>query len=279
MIILIVFCHLVLGCQFCVPVGAACSSNVSRHLDGEILIGGIFPIHERSEVSTSWTTGPPMVHCLDFYTPYYMAAAAARFAVIEIRDKKYIDLGDLELGYYEQDFCNSPVSAVEATLNLTNNSEVKAIVSAALSSSMIHIAPIVAHYSIATIASYATSELLSDTNIYRTLFRTVPSDQWQSLLLANMSEWFNWKWVGAVATDDAYGRSGLRIFINELKDKNMCVAFETYLPVNDSKERDKFLDQLAKSKVEVIFFYTTVDLNLHDFFQTADDKEVSREYS
>ncbi|XP_033125636.1 extracellular calcium-sensing receptor-like [Anneissia japonica] len=277
MIILIIFYYLVLSYRFRLSVGAVglCNSNVPRHLDGEILIGGIFPIHERSKVNTSWTKGPPTEKCMDFYAPYYMAAAAARFAVMEIREKKYIDLGNLKLGYNEQEFCNSPVSAAAATLNLTQNYKVMAIVSGALSSSTITIGPIVAHYSIATIATWATSELLTDKNIYRTLFRTVPSDRWQSLLLANMSEWFNWKWVGAVATDDSYGRSGLQIFINELKDKDICVAFETYLPVNGTKERDKFLEQLASSTVEVIFFYATVDLDLKGFFQTADDKGVS----
>ncbi|XP_033096395.1 extracellular calcium-sensing receptor-like [Anneissia japonica] len=276
MIFLIFFCLLVLSYQLCLSVGAVCSSNVSRNIDGEILIGGIFPLHERSDVNTSWTTGPPTETCVDFYTPYYMAAAAARFAVLEIKQKRYIDLGDLKLGYNEQEFCNSPVSAAGATLNLTNNSKVIAIVSGALSSSMITIGPIVAHYSIATIATWATSEMLTDKNIYRTLFRTVSGDQSQSLLLAQMAEYFGWQWVGAIGTDDTYGRNGLRMFIDELKVKNICVAFETYLQVTGGKEeRDKFLEKLNASTVEVIFFYTTVDQDLDDFFQTADNLGVS----
>ncbi|XP_071950787.1 extracellular calcium-sensing receptor-like [Antedon mediterranea] len=256
--------------------GAICSSNVGMTIEGNISIGGIFPLHERSEVfSTSWTSGPPKEKCVDFHPPYFMAAAAARFAVKEIREKKYIDLG-FELGYVEQEFCNSPVSAASATLNLISNANVKAIVSGALSSSMITIGPIVAHHAIATVATWATSERLTDSNIYRTLFRTVPGDQSQSLLLAEIAKYFEWEWVGAVGTDDAYGRDGLRMFINKLKERNICVAFETYLQVTGGKdEMDLFLNQLNDSSVDVIFFFSTVDLDFRYFFQKADDIGIS----
>ena len=61
---------------------------------------------------------------------------------------------------------------------------------------------------IPAISPAATSLELSS-QFYKDFFRTVPPDNWQAMVMADIIELFNWTYVAAVGLDDSYGRSGI----------------------------------------------------------------------
>ncbi|XP_069072210.1 extracellular calcium-sensing receptor-like [Pleurodeles waltl] len=86
------------------------------------------------------------------------------------------------------------------------------------------------HYCLDSQISYfSSSPLLSDRNQFPSFFRTIPSDNIQSLGLAQLTIHFGWTWVGIIATDDNYGQLGSQLVQQELNKAEACVAFKEYI--------------------------------------------------
>ena len=48
---------------------------------------------------------------------------------------------------------------------------------------------------------------------------------------------FGWVWVGAIASEDDYGKYGVRFFREEMERANLCVAFSETIPKVYSNEK------------------------------------------
>ncbi|XP_033127073.1 extracellular calcium-sensing receptor-like [Anneissia japonica] len=241
------------------------------------VVGGLFCPYEHSEViNSSWIYGEPFERCKDFHIAFFLSSAAARFAVEEINSSSNLST---EIIYVERQYCSSPVASAERMLNLTNSANPKVIVVGATSENFIRIGHLSSLYNIPTIAAYSTSDtFFKQKKDYRTTFRTIPSDRHQIKALVELSSYFDWKWIGIVAVDDDYGQNGLRGIVEEARYRNICVAFHVYIQTNRynySENVERFFKIMNHTNnIEVVYFYTSSVINLHEFFSIADELRI-----
>ena len=57
----------------------------------------------------------------------------------------------------------------------------------------------------------STSVSLSDKRVYSTFLRTIPPDNYQARAMADIAKHFGWDYVATVATDEDYGRQGVKV--------------------------------------------------------------------
>ena len=138
---------------------------------------------------------------------------------------------------------------------------VTAVVGTAYSFTSIPFASLLGLYHIPQISYYATSRLLSKKNLYKSFFRTIPSDDNQVLAMLDILQKFNWNYVFAVGSDDNYGK----LEINKLKQhapgRKIGIAQDVYVPFSlngakaKAKEIAKKLKEYKKAKVVILFTY------------------------
>ncbi|KAJ8367813.1 hypothetical protein SKAU_G00078410 [Synaphobranchus kaupii] len=103
------------------------------------------------------------------------------------------------------------------------------------------------------LATLPRAHCLGDRQKYPTFFRTVPNDSFQARAMADMLRLFGWTWVGVVAGDEAYGRSGIQHLLKELQNSEVCVAFSEVIPkVNLEKSIPRIVEKLRHSTAKVI---------------------------
>ncbi|XP_069816780.1 extracellular calcium-sensing receptor-like [Dendropsophus ebraccatus] len=112
------------------------------------------------------------------------------------------------------------------------------------------------HIDSCAVSFFSTSPLLSDRTQFPSFFRTVPSDYFQSLGLAEMVKHFGWTWVGLIGRDNDYGREGVMVMEKEITRSGACVAFTQYVPSDFTFKNIKDIVKVIKrstAKVVVIF--------------------------
>ncbi|XP_072895146.1 extracellular calcium-sensing receptor-like [Hemitrygon akajei] len=178
-------------------------------------------------------------------------------------------LPNITLGYRIHDDCNSPEIATKATLALLNGQEktytgqacdgplaISGIVGGAGSSVSIAVARTTSPFGIPLVSYFSTCMCLSDKNEYPTFYRTIPSDEHQSKALGHLVQKFGWTWIGTINSDDDYGSSGVRAFIETAVDFGVCIAFSESFHRTDPAEKITRIVQVMKeatTKVVVAF--------------------------
>ena len=245
---------------------AASEPNPRRsYRAGDISIGGLFPVHVRG--------------CSDskFRSDLMSLAEAMVFAIEEINKDSTL-LPNISLGYDISDTCLENRLAMESTLDYVNVhkfatsidkdnetcsqlpagqlSPVVAVVGTGNSGSSIRVSSLLEVKDIPLVSYAATSDELSK-SAYPSFFRTVPPDRFQSKVMADIARYFNWTYVGAIAADDAYGRSGIEHFKKSSKPLGICMAYENYFPPKNGAEKIKsVLEDLKKRpEITVIILY------------------------
>ncbi|XP_078057773.1 extracellular calcium-sensing receptor-like [Mustelus asterias] len=171
------------------------------------------------------------------------------FAIEEINQSKTL-LQNFTLGYKIYDDCASFAIASKAALTLVNgkqerihypqckgSSNVAAIIGCALSSSSIATARAVGSFGIPMVSYFSTCSCLSDKQEYPTFFRTIPSDDYQTKILAELVKTFGWNWIGTVRSNTDYGNFGMRTFIQEAEKLGVCIAYSEVFYRTDPAEK------------------------------------------
>uniref|UniRef100_W5LLA9 G-protein coupled receptors family 3 profile domain-containing protein n=1 Tax=Astyanax mexicanus TaxID=7994 RepID=W5LLA9_ASTMX len=174
------------------------------------------------------------------------------FAIDEInRDDRL--LPNISLGYRMLDSCASPSNVLRAALTLVSGSEEKG--------SQCHPPPITALIaesgSTQSLVSYfSTCACLSDKRKYPTFFRTIPSDYHQAKALAFLVKRFGWTWIGALQSDNDYGRNGITAFTKEVETLGVCIAFVgTILRTYPKSKILEVVEMIKQSSVKVILAF------------------------
>ncbi|XP_069463325.1 extracellular calcium-sensing receptor-like [Ambystoma mexicanum] len=238
--------------------------------DGDILIGGIFPIHDPSVYPPStFREEPAPITCQRFVYDYYLWLQAMVFAVEDINRKSDL-LPNVTLGFHIYNSCRTMRPVLEGTLWILTgqgqpilnyqcwgNRPPAAIIGDSLSSRSIIMARILGLYRYPQVSYSASSPLLSDRIQFPSFFRTVPSDDYQSNGLAQLVMHFGWLWVGLLAEDSDYGQQGIRLIKEELITAGACIAFsETIISNKEDKNAVRIAQVIKNSTANAIVVFS-----------------------
>ncbi|XP_066459155.1 vomeronasal type-2 receptor 26-like [Eleutherodactylus coqui] len=204
---------------------------------------------------------------------YYRYLLTFRFVIEEINRDQTI-LPNVSLGYHVYDSCSDSRKAVKSVLQILSGPgrtvpnyccreqrNVAGFIGDLGSASTVSMAQILATYRYSQISYGATSNVLTDRNLYPTFYRTVQSAQISCLVLSNMIKFFRWTWVGIVSSDDDSGNEEIRILTKYLTMNGICVAYTIKV---DVKER-KNMEIISKSSAQVIILCGTYSVYLSNW--------------
>ncbi|XP_059842225.1 extracellular calcium-sensing receptor-like [Hypanus sabinus] len=190
------------------------------------------------------------------------------FAIEEINQNENL-LPGITLGFQIHDDCWSSTIASKAALALINGAEesieypectvssnVVAIIGCGPSANSIATARTIQSFGIPMVSYYSTCSCLSDKNEYPNFFRTIPSDQYQSKILAELVKSFGWTWIGTIRSNTDYGIFGMQGFVEHVEKFGICIAYSESFHKTDPAEKISKVVQVIKqasTKVVVAF--------------------------
>ncbi|AWO98883.1 putative extracellular calcium-sensing receptor-like isoform 2 [Scophthalmus maximus] len=234
---------------------------------GDVMIGGIFPLFNK-EIRSIYTfeREPPGVKCAGFDLRAFRWTQVMIFAIEEINKESTL-LPNITLGYRILNSCASPTNTLRAALTLASGPEeikststcppaISALIAESGSSQSLAVAGTLGPFQVPIVSYFSTCACLSDRAKYPTFFRTIPSDYFQAKALAALVKRFGWQWIGAIQSDNDYGRNGILAFTEEVKKLGVCIAFVG--TILRTHTMDKILDvveMIKQSTVKVILAF------------------------
>ena len=122
------------------------------------------------------------------------------------------------------------------------------------------VSPILSVLKIPHISFWATSPQFNDLADYPYLFRAVPSDDHQVKALADIIEFFGWKYVGLIGgSDEIYSGRGMELLEEEQKlRKTFCIAYESRFSRRNTKVMEELAQQIAENReARVVVMFST----------------------
>ncbi|CAH3126777.1 unnamed protein product, partial [Pocillopora meandrina] len=266
------------------------SSHQAKILkSGDIIIGGLFPVHRSSLLDSSCTT-------LD--KEGVVLTEAMVYAVKYVNENKLLPQ-QITLGYDIRDTCGKVIHALKESLDFVNerkevsseresNSTTKlptaasrqnliAVLGAGNSVISSAVNDILSIFRIPQIGYASTSRLLSNKNRYPTFLRTVSPDSLQGQAIAKIVSNFGWNYVALFASDDIYGRPLADTFKTEAKKLGICLALDILIPYNPPTGAiRKLVSKLRRDKnIEIILLFTS-EGEAVDFLREATLQNVTK---
>ncbi|XP_066913506.1 metabotropic glutamate receptor 3-like [Clytia hemisphaerica] len=136
-----------------------------------------------------------------------------------------------------------------------------ALIGTAMSFTTIPLASLMSLYSIPQVSPASSSRLLSKRDLYKSFFRTIPSDKNQIKAMLKVFKRFDWNYIFAVGSDDDYGKLGVSDLKQEAGPLEICITKDEYIPYQSDKTGEKVdsvIQKIAKeekAKVVVLFLY------------------------
>ncbi|XP_044062485.1 G-protein coupled receptor family C group 6 member A [Siniperca chuatsi] len=237
---------------------------------GDIIIGGIFAIHEDVDKKNS-SFAPHLQPCIRFEDRGLVKVLAMINAIEMVNKSPLLADVNITLGYRILDSCSDVSTALRATADFTQQADchagsntstcgqpVMAVIGASNSETSIAIARQLTLKMIPQISYSSTAVILSDKSRFPAFMRTIPSDEHQTAAMVSLLSAFGWNWVGIVSTDGNYGQSALDQFVSQASENGICVSFKSILPQSvTGQEVFSAIKQTAKTiyknpKVQVI---------------------------
>ncbi|XP_061749752.1 G-protein coupled receptor family C group 6 member A-like [Nerophis ophidion] len=258
-------------------LGLGDGSLLNAFYPGDIVIGGLFPIH----LQTNRSTIPGPVSCSQYNFQMLLQSQMMIYAIREINHRTPRLLPNITLGYHIYDTCGDVTFAIRATLQLVKDQldsrkcffpentqfappNLMAVIGERFSEVSIAVSRVMALSSVAQISYASTSELLSRKLKFPTFLRTISSDEYQTKAITELVREFNWKSVAIIGSDDEYGKYGsdrLAQLFREMED--VCIEFIDILPgyfsQNNSQTHKKMsvlVDNINKSTAEAVIVFT-----------------------
>ncbi|XP_019204181.1 G-protein coupled receptor family C group 6 member A-like [Oreochromis niloticus] len=268
------------------------NSFLRAYSPGNIIIGGLFPIHLKTNRTN--TSGP--LSCSDYGLKTFLHSQVMIYAISKI------NLPNISIGYDIYDTCGDVSLALRATLQLLKNQsdpqsclvpadaqfdlpdpETKVVIGERYSEVSIAVARLIALSSVAQISYASTSELLSSKFKFPTFLRTVPSDKYQTRGITELVKIFHWKTVIIVGSDDEYGKYGSDSLQVNFNNENICIEFVHILSADfttnnnsmNQTELTELLEKIQNSSAEAIIIFTK-DTNAEIILEAAIRHRVNR---
>uniref|UniRef100_A0A8C0IQ85 Glutamate metabotropic receptor 4 n=1 Tax=Chelonoidis abingdonii TaxID=106734 RepID=A0A8C0IQ85_CHEAB len=244
------------------PKGQAHPHMNSIRLDGDITLGGLFPVHGRGAEGKACgeLKKEKGIHRLE----------AMLFALDRINNDPDL-LPNITLGARILDTCSRDTHALEQSLTfvqaliekdstevrcinggppiITKLERVVGVIGASGSSVSIMVANILRLFKIPQISYASTAPDLSDNSRYDFFSRVVPSDTYQAQAMVDIVKELKWNYVSTLASEGSYGESGVEAFIQKSReDGGVCVAQSVKIPREPKAgEFDKIIRRLLET--------------------------------
>ena len=241
-----------------------------NYKDGDVIVGGLLSIHYNGTDD----------QCTELSTIGLGHTEATIFAIEKINKNSTI-LPNVTIGYDLRDYCWSKARAMKIAYDFMCNGDpvhmsnqnistsptryvkeiktktISALVGPTESGSAVLVGSLLQVSDIPAISPSATSDELSS-QMYKDFFRTVPPDNWQAEVMADIIELFNWTYVAAVGLEDSYGQNGISALEKESYHREtFCIAFSEYIPRLGywNKTKQTVLKIKRRSEVAVIILW------------------------
>uniref|UniRef100_H3AGJ6 G-protein coupled receptors family 3 profile domain-containing protein n=1 Tax=Latimeria chalumnae TaxID=7897 RepID=H3AGJ6_LATCH len=174
------------------------------------------------------------------------------FTIEEINRSNF--LSNITLGFRIYDSCHLKVRAIEGTMSL-----ITAVIGADYSVISMPVARLLGIYHIPQISHASSIGLLNNKEEFPSFFRTIPSDEFQSIGFARLVLHFGWKWIGLLADNSEYGQQGIQTVKWEIMQTGACIAFSEILASISSKKINNHVIEVIKtSSANVIVVFANV---------------------
>ncbi|XP_046825343.1 metabotropic glutamate receptor isoform X2 [Vespa crabro] len=252
------------------------SERESVLIPGDIVLGGLFPVHEKGGSAC----GP------NVYNRGVQRLEAMLFAVDQINRETRI-LPDIMLGVHILDTCGRDTYALNQSLHFVRASlsnldisvlecadrstprvkktasagPIFGVIGGSYSSVSLQVANLLRLFHIPQISPASTAKALSDKTRFDYFARTVPPDTFQSIALVDVVKSANWSYVSTVYSEGSYGEYGIEVFTREAIERNVCIAAAVKVP---SAANDKIFDDIIqrlikKSNARAVVLFTRAE--------------------
>ncbi|XP_029995346.1 metabotropic glutamate receptor 4-like isoform X2 [Sphaeramia orbicularis] len=267
---------LLLACYFLLALAAKPKMPGHTHLnsiriDGDISLGGLFPVHARGNDGKACgeLKKEKGIHRLE----------AMLFALDRINNDNEL-LPNITLGARILDTCSRDTHALEQSLTfvqaliekdstdvkclsggppiITKPERVVGVIGASASSVSIMVANILRLFKIPQVSYASTAPELSDNTRYDFFSRVVPPDTYQAQAMVDIVKAMRWNYVSTVASEGNYGESGVDAFIQKSReDGGLCISQSMKIPREPKPEEfNKIIRRLSENpnaRVVIIF--------------------------
>lgn len=239
-----------------------CYDAKSVQLPGDIILGGLFPVHEKGE---NTPCGPKI------YNRGVQRLEAMLYAVDKVNSDDNI-LPNITIGVQILDTCsrdtyalNQSLQFVRSALNTLDTSifecrdaskprlkqnvtgPVFGVIGGSYSSVSLQVANLLRLFHIPQISPASTAKALSDKTRFDLFARTVPPDSFQSKAIVDFVKKVNWSYLSVIYSEGSYGEYGYEAFHQEATDRSVCIAIAEKVPSNaDDKIFDGIISKLLK---------------------------------
>ncbi|KAJ3591115.1 hypothetical protein NHX12_009062 [Muraenolepis orangiensis] len=267
----------------------------SFYEDGDVVLGGLFPLHYTRVSSPPTYTSKP-----EPGTYKYFSARALRwmqtmtFAIREINQRTDL-LPALKLGFHIRDSCDDIPVSLKRSLLLVNgqpgqgaigNRSLEAdgglmrkrlgsmarglgcadvtrslspvIIGDASSGVSMALLRSLGPFHIPLVSYFASCSCLSEKQVFPMFMRTMPSDTFQVRALSRLVSHFGWTWVGVIGVESDYARFAIQLFLQESSLYGVCAAYvHLYPTVLSPQPLDELLDIIQGSSSKVIVNFSS----------------------
>ncbi|XP_042326746.1 metabotropic glutamate receptor 8 isoform X1 [Sceloporus undulatus] len=234
----------------------------SIRLDGDIILGGLFPVHAK---------GDRGVPCGELKKEKGIHRLEAMLYAIDQINKDPDLLANVTLGVRILDTCSRDTYALEQSLTFvqaliekdgsdvkcangdppifTKPDKITGVIGAAASSVSIMVANILRLFKIPQISYASTAPELSDNTRYDFFSRVVPPDSYQAQAMVDIVTALGWNYVSTLASEGNYGESGVEAFMQISREiGGVCIAQSLKIPREPRPgEFDKIIKRLMET--------------------------------
>ncbi|XP_051562392.1 metabotropic glutamate receptor 4-like [Myxocyprinus asiaticus] len=253
------------------PKGPGHTHLNSIRIDGDISLGGLFPVHSRGH------EGKP---CGELKKEKGIHRLEAMLFALDRINNDHELLPNITLGARILDTCSRDTHALEQSLTfvqaliekdgtdvkcqgggspiITKPERVVGVIGASSSSVSIMVANILRLFKIPQVSYASTAPELSDNTRYDFFSRVVPPDTYQAQAMVDIVRAMRWNYVSTVASEGNYGESGVDAFIQKSReDGSVCISQSVKIPREPKPgEFDKIIQRLGENpnaRVVIIF--------------------------
>ncbi|XP_062609120.1 metabotropic glutamate receptor 4-like [Saccostrea cucullata] len=244
-------------------------------LDGNMIFGGLFPMHEKGQSGKDCGTIKK--------EKGIQRLEAMLFAIDKINADENL-LPGITIGTHILDTCSSDTHALEQCMDFikaqltsidmtdyqcdngrnpvyTPIKPVVGVIGAAASTVSIMVANILRLFQIPQISYASTSIDLSDKSRFEYFSRVVPPDTFQAQAMVDIAKAFGWNYVSTLADEGDYGVKGIGAFKERSTEAGICVAQSLTILRDDTDSRIEqlVLDLLKNERAKVVVMFANED--------------------